>query len=72
MGLWDLAERDFAAAFRLQKPSTPQPWICRTLLALYAGDLDAYRAGTGGKHPVPAAASATPVQKARMFRIEEA
>jgi serine/threonine protein kinase len=38
MGLWDLAAADYAAAFRLQEPTTPRHWACYLMLSRYVGD----------------------------------
>jgi tetratricopeptide (TPR) repeat protein len=43
LGLWDLAAKDSAAAFKLQPPLTPILCHSHALLSLYIGDLASYR-----------------------------
>jgi tetratricopeptide (TPR) repeat protein/tRNA A-37 threonylcarbamoyl transferase component Bud32 len=43
LGLWELANRDFAQAFALHQPAGPNPWYCRAALCCYLGDGDGYR-----------------------------
>jgi tetratricopeptide (TPR) repeat protein/tRNA A-37 threonylcarbamoyl transferase component Bud32 len=38
VGLWDLAATDYAAAFRLQEPTTPRHWACFLMLSRFVGD----------------------------------
>jgi tetratricopeptide (TPR) repeat protein len=38
VSLWDLAAADYAAAFRLQEPTTPRHWACFLMLTKYVGD----------------------------------
>ncbi len=43
LGLWDLAAKDFAEAFKLRPPATPYQCLAHALLSLYVGDLASYR-----------------------------
>jgi serine/threonine protein kinase/Flp pilus assembly protein TadD len=43
LGLWDLANEDWARAFDLQQPETTMRWYRHALLRLYLGDVDGYR-----------------------------
>src|SRR5262249_21335116 len=43
LGLWDLAAKDSAAAFKLEPPATPNQCLSHAVLSLYVGDLASYR-----------------------------
>jgi tetratricopeptide (TPR) repeat protein/serine/threonine protein kinase len=43
LGLWDLATKDSAAAFKVEPPVTPNQCLSLAVLSLYAGDLASYR-----------------------------
>jgi tetratricopeptide (TPR) repeat protein len=42
LGLWDLAVKDYAKGFELQRPPAPRPWWNYAILSLYVRDLEGY------------------------------